>query len=1131
MDNILSSMDLLTTPVKLPEKETTKSDTKTAEVKTNVIVPVPVPILKKDPVDVDRRREEEKKRREQVVKACTVEFTAPAGPLAELTADEWGAPVNSFNKNSLTLNRKPLAVLQPRGGALAQTSVMAVVEDDDDDDLPMPVSAVNDPKGDLFDDLPEPVPAVSKSRSGKLDCSAAMEDDPSWLSGSERDKTRPVGPIVSSSSPVKPVPNGRGGQQQNRYNDHQADLSDNDNEEDECDNGGGFDDHDGDDDDDIIELDSRHKQSRDVGRREPSPVVSRTPSPFLSTNRHYPEFYARKEAASTSDSVPVPVPTTLQAPEPRPVPPLPVPPPTEILGQKQTAKSDIDQRISEHFREKKLRQEEAKRRREEEKRRKVGASASCSQEDKEDSAESEIYQPSTSPLWEPSQEEKKVKLPRGKGFKDFEIDMSSSFIQELQVQAAITAKKPAEPGEPPKDLGSRLGGAGLGLFIDKVINRLKTKTPGPANGKQSGRGLYLPSMMEEEDDDEVEVLDDDDEFLNNRRPPLISPLGKKFSPKPLAPPLPNTGIGRLQPPPPRDWLPLPPPPPPPPELEPGELPSSPHQQEPPSPGRQSSYDDMSMIDVSLADFDDSMILDIVAELDDTLAEEEKLIKAKEKLAKHLLKKKFAMMSDWRSQAQLTDLGRQGQNIRKVMIMQLPGKELSAAGPAPRPPRIEDQPEPIPSPDVHNNGYGSPWEHEDYSGGAPTRFSAPPVNQTDLDHFAAEWRVRDDDEFHQRMLQREDPNPEYSSALAKLRGFKQQPPRMDSALEKLRNINKRKSELGSPISGPGPKRNRTDMFGEEPSISDVLDTFFTDGKISQLSQAEIDQNRFNAAFNIPSDGTARAWGEPARAGNKFQYSENWDSRDSQVHPSWTGSSLQRLGTSGLPGYNGADNDSHLGNLSHNGRGRAAGSVYETELHNRQTTEMEGAYLNNFLEEWRQLLGQHYSQLRNNLEDKMHRLKLTRTEPTDLGSQFNDMKLNMKVKRIVEGKPSSEEINVLSSAMVEGTLQFTCNVCTVTVLGKKNMDSHLEGKKHAAKMVDWEINGKLSRVAWAITRELGLFSFCLLPLNVSFSIVEYSSDSRMNIFSSLANSVAEPEWEWDLGLPEPEPTKKVAAPQHC
>jgi rubrerythrin len=145
------------------------------------------------------------------------------------------------------------------------------------------------------------------------------------------------------------------------------------------------------------------------------------------------------------------------------------------------------------------------------------------------------------------------------------------------------------------------------------------------------------------------------------------------------------------------------------------------------------------------------------------------------------------------------------------------------------------------------------------------------------------------------------------------------------------------------------------------------------------------------------------------------------------------------------------------------------VYERELASRQTTETEFNYLDSFVAEWRQLLAQQFRQLRQSQEEDINRRRTTaasQSEPADLGSQFADMRLNMRVKR-VGGKPDpaakdeageKEEMSVLSSATVDGCLQFTCRVCSITVLGKKNIDSHLDGKKHAAKMVDWEVIGK-------------------------------------------------------------------------
>jgi hypothetical protein len=144
-------------------------------------------------------------------------------------------------------------------------------------------------------------------------------------------------------------------------------------------------------------------------------------------------------------------------------------------------------------------------------------------------------------------------------------------------------------------------------------------------------------------------------------------------------------------------------------------------------------------------------------------------------------------------------------------------------------------------------------------------------------------------------------------------------------------------------------------------------------------------------------------------------------------------------------------------------RRSGSAYERELQATQTTETEARYLEGFLDEWRQLLREEYRQLRSNLEEDILRLKrVQQPKVTDLGTEFNDMRLNMRVKRkaVDGGQECGTEMNVISSTMVDGSLQFTCCVCSVSVLGKKNIDSHLDGKKHNGKMVDWDVIGKFS-----------------------------------------------------------------------
>jgi len=79
----------------------------------------------------------------------------------------------------------------------------------------------------------------------------------------------------------------------------------------------------------------------------------------------------------------------------------------------------------------------------------------------------------------------------------------------------------------------------------------------------------------------------------------------------------------------------------------------------------------SAINVAEDDFDDNMILDIVAELDDTLAEEEKLAKAKEKLANILIKMKEERLKVWQGSTP----GKQGMNVRKMHLLRMTSEWL------------------------------------------------------------------------------------------------------------------------------------------------------------------------------------------------------------------------------------------------------------------------------------------------------------------------------------------------------------------------------------------------------------------------------------------------------------------------
>ena len=176
-----------------------------------------------------------------------------------------------------------------------------------------------------------------------------------------------------------------------------------------------------------------------------------------------------------------------------------------------------------------------------------------------------------------------------------------------------------------KTLGERLSGAGLGLFINKVIVSLKERAVQDENSP-------LPPPPSE--------------------PPPLEPV----PPPPIPPPVVEAPEQRA-------------------ELEPGELPESPTSKNETDKveahGALDTEDSESMINVQEADLDDSMILQIVAELGDELEEEEKLNKAKDKLAKHLLKRKTALTS---KQVGKRPAGSDhSDSVRKLMIRQHPDK--------------------------------------------------------------------------------------------------------------------------------------------------------------------------------------------------------------------------------------------------------------------------------------------------------------------------------------------------------------------------------------------------------------------------------------------------------------------------
>jgi len=96
-------------------------------------------------------------------------------------------------------------------------------------------------------------------------------------------------------------------------------------------------------------------------------------------------------------------------------------------------------------------------------------------------------------------------------------------------------------------------------------------------------------------------------------------------------------------------------------------------------------------------------------------------------------------------------------------------------------------------------------------------------------------------------------------------------------------------------------------------------------------------------------------------------------------------------------------------------------------------------------WGELLKRHLTDFRLEVDKEVQTKKTAIEEVLDLGSKFNDPRLNQKlVEENGEEKPVFE---CLESA---GNTTLKCTICSVTTTGIKTMASHLAGKKHLAKM---------------------------------------------------------------------------------
>ena len=97
------------------------------------------------------------------------------------------------------------------------------------------------------------------------------------------------------------------------------------------------------------------------------------------------------------------------------------------------------------------------------------------------------------------------------------------------------------------------------------------------------------------------------------------------------------------------------------------------------------------------------------------------------------------------------------------------------------------------------------------------------------------------------------------------------------------------------------------------------------------------------------------------------------------------------------------------------------------------------------DWGELLKRHLTDFRLEVDKEVQAKKTAIEEVLDLGSKFNDPRLNQK---LVE--ENGEEKPVFECFESAGNTTLKCTICSVTTTGIKTMVSHLAGKKHVAKM---------------------------------------------------------------------------------
>ena len=76
--------------------------------------------------------------------------------------------------------------------------------------------------------------------------------------------------------------------------------------------------------------------------------------------------------------------------------------------------------------------------------------------------------------------------------------------------------------------------------------------------------------------------------------------------------------------------------------------------------------------------------------------------------------------------------------------------------------------------------------------------------------------------------------------------------------------------------------------------------------------------------------------------------------------------------------------------------------------------------------------------------------------DLGALFNDPSLNEKYIDKETGEPKP----YFTHKEERGCVYIKCHICDLQVVGKRNLDTHIEGKKHRNKASSYTMASKLA-----------------------------------------------------------------------